>query len=193
MIPLDIWLGGQFLGAPPLEVSVDKEVVDAATALPRARLAVEFGVPGGDPNATVHLSLNGALWSGTYALGIPYDATSYEVGADLVIRPWLLPRPDDASLPANLRLFSDFAVGLRVIGLEQPWWPDQLRPGLAGRAGLGLAFGSEKRQGQVALRYEAMIAGLGKTGTVDSAAQDMDWTWSPSGSRLWAELGFGFR
>lgn len=193
MIPVDIWLGGAFLGGTPLEVVADGEVVEPATSLPRAHLGLEFAVPSGDPGATVHVGLNGTLWTGTYGLGLPFDTTSYEVGADLVVRNWLLPRPERPTPPPSLRLFSDFGLGLRVVGLEVPWWPDQVVPGLSGRAGLGLALGSGRQVPQLALRYEVLLGGLGRVGTLDSAAQDLVWTWSPTGSRLWAELGFGFR
>ncbi|MBM4390489.1 MAG: hypothetical protein FJ090_05165 [Deltaproteobacteria bacterium] len=193
MIPVDLWLGGQFLGKPSLELSDDQGVVAPSPDLPRVRLGVDLGLQGGDPNATVHVGLSGALWSGNYALGIPYDATAYELGADLVIRPWLFPQLDDESRQLRVRPFTDFAAGLRVSGLEQPWWGDYSRGGVAFRAGLGTAIGSAHAHGQVALRYEVVVAGSALQGVLDSAAQDMTWTWNPTGSRLLLELGAGFR
>ncbi len=193
MIPLDLWLGGQVLGKPALEVSDDEGVVAPSPELPRVRLAVEFGLPDADPGATVHIGLNGALWSGNYAVGIPYDATAYELGADLIIRPWPYPQLDDPSRSLRIRPFTDFAAGLRLSGLEQPWWGDYDRGGVAFRAGVGLAVGSAHTHGQVALRYEVVVAGNALQGVLDSAAQDMTWTWSPTGSRLFVELGAGFR
>ena len=188
MITWDAWLGGATLQPTPVAVTDNGDAAEPASQLPRLRVALEVGTQP-SPTASAHVAVSGTVWRGEWALDLPYDALTWEAGVDLVLRGWVpVTAPGTRARP-----FADVAIGGRMVGLEQPWWADETRGGISLRLGAGVAVGTDSRRVQAAVRYEAVGAGLARVGTLESAAQDMTWTWTPSGGRLWVEVGAGLR
>ena len=80
----------------------------------------------------------------------------------------------------------DLGGGPRLVLLQQPWWEDYLGFGLGEHLGVGYTFAG---RWMVDARVESAMLLDSLTGTLDSAAEDLHWTWQAAGIRL--GVGFG--
>jgi hypothetical protein len=203
VIPLDLSVGADVAGAPPLAVTEGdwksqggeepSGEVERLAELPRLSLTADFHLPSAAPNTVAIVAVTATHWSGDYALGIDYDAAIVEVGSDLLVRGYPVPEPGPRYDGLRIRPWGEAGVGLRGVALFQRHWSDIGTIGYDLRAGAGAEIGSVHRHLALGVRYEAVVAGEGWKGVLDSAAQDMKWKWNPSGARLWVTVGTGWR
>lgn len=194
MIPLDISVGADLAGAPPLIV-LDGEAleVEPLTPLPRFSLRGDFLFASSSPLVNTVVSVVVTEWSAAYPLDIAYRASAIEAGIDLAFRAFPFDDPSPAYTGVRARPWGEIGLGIRGIGLFQSFWDDFGGLGMALRGGAGLTIGNQHHHAISGGRYEAIIAGEGTKGILDSGTQDMKWLWPPSGGRIFVTDGVGWR
>ena len=171
----------------------EETAVDPASDLPRFSVQGDFTVPGDLPHVNVVVSVVVTDWSGSYMLDIPYQASVVETGVDVGYRAFPFPEQSEAYTGVRVRPYGELGMGVRGVGLFQQWWTDIGRLGWEGHVGMGAMIGGKHDHVSIGAKYEAVLAGTGEQGILDTGAQDMTWTWNPSAARLYVLVGVGCR
>jgi hypothetical protein len=123
-----------------------------------------------------------------YDLGIDWWPTTWTGTVDFGARA-------EVALPARwpVTIAFDAGEGLRVAVLEQPWWDDYFYVGLGVHVGAAATFGRGPIRPLLGVRGGFTLVPGAASGTLDSAAQDMSWSWTPSGWSVGVHAGVAIR
>ncbi|MFZ5475838.1 MAG: hypothetical protein ACOZNI_03610 [Myxococcota bacterium] len=152
-------------------------------ALPPVGAGVDVTTDDRLPNA-LSFTLGFHVTAGAWDTAVAWAPTTWTVVADAGWRHWY------AGSGRAEGFYSDLGAGLRLVRLAQPWWTDHVATGVGEHLGVGYAL----RSGwTVEARGETCFSLYEVGGELDSAAQDLTWTWRPSSARLAARVGRVFR